>query len=577
MRAIFFFLVGFLLTASLAAETLTIQNIHGSDRQASVLNQEIVTEGIVTLVLANGFWIQATSSAEDRAGLAVFTDTVPTVARGERIRARGRIESRRPENRPADLATTLLVEPDIEILASGQSLPEPVLIGPGGLRVPARLAPEDFEEPLRPEHNAIDFWARLLGMRVRLTTNRVVGPTSRFLDTWVIADESHRNLGRHGTVAVQPDDFNAARILIQTNPLLVPTFPEPASVGDHFAAVTGIVDYRFGNFRIIAEHALQLVPGEREPVQGRLHGDADHLLIASYNVENLNPVIEDISRVRSPRDVDDAIGSGRVAELARHIAVVMNAPDIIALQEVQDGDGAEDSELVSAGRTLTALVGAIVEAGGPAYEWIDLPPERNADGGQPGGNIRNAYLYNPERVQLRAERTERISGRAFSNSRKPVVAEFTFNSRPLVLINNHFAAKGGSEPLFGQNQPPEESRADQRKAQARAILRYASGLDKTRRDGLVVLGDLNDHWFSQPLNLLTRNEAVPLHNPVTDLPPEERFTYIFQGNAQAIDHILVSRALQSAAELEILPVNSLDPRQASDHDPLVIRLFLPET
>ncbi len=574
-RKLILFCASLLCWISAAAEIRTIPEIHGSGNAPLVENREVTTEGVVTLVLANGFWVQAPAHADARAGLPVFTESVPTVARGDRVRLRGRVQQQRADNRPADLAVTLMIEPEIEIIASNQALPEPVRIGPGGLQVPARLAPDDFDGPLRPDHNAIDFWTRLLGMRVELEIHRVVGPTSRFLDTWVLIGDTHRNLGRHGTVAVQPEDFNPERILVQANPLLVPTFPEPARVGDRFERVAGIVDYSFGNFRILAEHALRLVPGEREHVQGRLRGDADHLLVSSYNVENLNPVVENISRVRSPRDVDDAIGSGRMAELARHIATVMNAPDIIALQEIQDGDGAEDSDLVSAERTLAALSEAIVEAGGPTYAWIDAPPERGADGGQPGGNIRNAYLYNPERVEHLADRTRRIEGRAFSDSRKPVVAEFRFNGQPLVLINNHFAAKSGSDPLFGQRQPPHERRASQRIAQAEALLRFAAGLDPTRRERLIVLGDFNDHWFSEPMNILTSDETVPLHNPVTELPPQERFTYIFQGNAQAIDHILISRALRPVTELEILPVNSLNPRQAADHDPLVARLHLP--
>lgn len=441
------------------------------------------------------------------------------------------------------------------------------------------LAPEDFDGPLQPEANAIDFWAALKGMRVELATNRVVGPTSRFHSTWLIAADEHRNLGRLGTVAVGPDDLNPERVLVQAHPLLIGDFPEPAWVGDRFAAVRGVVDYRFGDFRIMAEHALRLIPGERTEIPSRLVGDADHLLIASYNVENLGPHIENFSRVRSPRDVDDALGSGRMDEIARHIVEVMNAPDIVGLQEIQDGDGAEDTELVSAELTLIALTEAILRAGGPQYAWIDFPPERNADGGQPGGNIRNAFLYNPARVQLVAGSAQRIEGdeddRTFANSRKPVVAEFVFKGHPVLVVNNHFTAKSGSDPLFGTRHPRVERGADQRKAQARAILRFAAGLDEQRRDHLVVLGDLNDHWFSEPLNILTNGETVPLHNLVTKLPPEERFTFIFQGNAQAIDHILVGRALAPVSEFEILPVNSPNPRQAADHDPLVARFHLP--
>ena len=568
-------LTALLLSLSTAAEIRSIAEIHGDGHVPAAGGLEVTTEGIVTLVADNLFWIQTPGENHRRSGLGVETAGPPSVARGDHVRISGRIEQQRPENRPQDLSITRLLEPRIELIASGQPLPEPVRIGPGGRDIPSVLAPEHFDGPLAPEANAIDFWTALQGMRVELTTNRVVGPTSRFHSTWVIAADDHRKLGRLGTVAVGPDDLNPERIQVQAHPLLIGPFPEPAGVGERFAAVRGVVDYRFGDFRILAEHALRPMPADRPVIQGRLSGDAEHVLIASYNVENLNPHIENPSRVGSPRDVDDAIGSGRMDEIARHIAQVMNAPDIIGLQEIQDGDGAEDTEEVSAELTLLALTEAIVRAGGPQYEWIDFPPERNADGGQPGGNIRNVFLYNPERVQRVADSAQRIEGRAFSDSRKPVVSEFIFNGQPLVVINNHFAAKSGSDPLFGTRHPRVERRASQRTAQAEAILRFGAGLDEQRRVRLVVLGDLNDHWFSEPLEILTGNEDVPLHNLVTDLPPEERLTYIFQGNAQAIDHILVSRALAPVSELEILHVNSPNPRQAADHDPLLARIRLP--
>lgn len=563
-----------LVLASLVAQAQSIPELHGPGRTPPLASQIVTTEGIVTLVLEDRFWIQS-PGVVSRGGLLIITENKPAVRRGDRIAARGTLEHFVPENRRSDLGVTRLVGAHIEVISSDHPLPEPITIGADGLTIPTRLAPASFGTDLQPDQSAIDFWTALTGMRVALPVSRVVGPTSRFLETWVIASDEHRNLGSYGTVAARPGDFNAERILIQSNPLLLPVFPDPARVGDLLAPLTGVVDYRFGNFRIIAEHAVRRIPHAPAAVSNTLVGDDNHLLIASYNVENLNPWVEDFGRVRSARDVDDAIGSGRMAEIARHIALLMNAPDIIGLQEIQDGDGAEDSALVSADRTLNALTNSIVEAGGPRYRWIDLPPEANSDGGQPGGNIRNVFLYNPARVGLIADSAQRLDGPAFINSRKSLIAEFTFNGRTVVVINNHFASKGGSDPLFGSRQPPLEGDADQRMAQAEAVMDFAATLRTEKREHLVVLGDLNDHWFSSPLSVLTGDSALPLINLIENQPTNERFTYVFQGNAQAIDHILVSEALGEVSQLGLLPINSLDPRQAADHDPLVVRLFLP--
>ncbi len=51
----------------------------------------------------------------------------------------------------------------------------------------------------------------------------------------------------------------------------------------------------------------------------------------------------------------------------------MRSPDIVGLQEVQDGSGSTDDGVTSAAATLQMLVDEIVAQGGPNYEFIDNP------------------------------------------------------------------------------------------------------------------------------------------------------------------------------------------------------------
>ncbi len=104
-----------------------------------------------------------------------------------------------------------------------------------------------------------------------------------------------------------------------------------------------------------------------------------------------------------------------MARIGAHIAINLASPDIVALQEIQDNNGAEPGQVVAADQTYAALIAAIQAAGGPTYAFIDLHPRQDAEGGQPGGNIRNGYLYNPQRVQLIEDSPERFDDPA-SNS-----------------------------------------------------------------------------------------------------------------------------------------------------------------
>ena len=66
---------------------------------------------------------------------------------------------------------------------------------------------------------------------------------------------------------------------------------------------------------------------------------------------------------------------------------------------------------------------------------------------------------------------------------------------------------------------------------------------------------------------------------IETLPPNERYSYVFEGNSQVLDHIMVSGNLlnhaAAAAGYDIVHVNSEFIDQASDHDPQLVRLTMP--
>ena len=66
-----------------------------------------------------------------------------------------------------------------------------------------------------------------------------------------------------------------------------------------------------------------------------------------------------------------------------------------------------------------------------------------------------------------------------------------------------------------------------------------------------------------------------LENLVLTLRKPERYTYVFEGNSQVLDHILASRRLYRAlSAYDVVHVNSEFAEQASDHEPQVARFEL---
>ena len=129
----------------------------------------------------------------------------------------------------------------------------------------------------------------------------------------------------------------------------------------------------------------------------------------------------------------------------------------------------------------------------------------------------------------------------------------------------------------------EEATEPRRNAQAAWNAAIAQELLGEHPDALLaVIGDLNSYYDSLPIQTL---EESGLTNLFDTLDPEERYTYIYEGNSQVLDHILVNDALLDLlTHFEVLHSNadfslpfSTDTSlfHKSDHDPVIATFVLP--
>ena len=197
---------------------------------------------------------------------------------------------------------------------------------------------------------------------------------------------------------------------------------------------------------------------------------------------------------------------------------------------------------------------------------------------RPGGEASTPVAVLPTR---RGPRLSVSPGRidpgnsAFASSRKPLAGEFRWDGERIFVVANHFNAKGGDQPLFGRFQPPARPSDVQRHGQSTAVRMFADAvLASDPRAKVVVLGDINDFEFSETVNLLVGDDSL-VDLPRT-LPADERYAYVFEGNSQTLDQILVSDYLLSRFPLvyDVVHVNAEFADQASDHDPSVARIDL---
>ncbi|MFB8237964.1 lamin tail domain-containing protein [Kitasatospora purpeofusca] len=568
-----------------------IRGIQGAARTSPLAGQQVTgVPGVVTAVGPSGYWFQDPQPDADPAtseALYVYTAGAPGVAVGDSVQVGGTVSEYRPGGTggTTNLTVTELTAPTTAVLAHNAALPAATLVGAGGRVPPAAVisgvTTGDVETAggFQPATDGLDFWESLEGMRVQLNNAAVVGPRASVGEIPVVPQGSTTRTARGG-ILLQAADGNPERVLLDD--ALAPT--PAANVGDTLSGATvGVLDYSFGNFKLLVTATPTVLPGglAQETTAAPAAGE---LSTATFNVENLAP--------SDPQAKFDGLAAAVVTNL--------RSPDLIALEEIQDNSGATDNGVVAADQTLAKLTAAITAAGGPAYSYRQLNPVNDQDGGQPGGNIRQVFLYRTDRglsftdrpgagsttadsvvnnggVPALAYSPGRIdpTNTAFNASRKPLAGEFRWNGRPVFVIANHFNSKGGDQPLFGRYQPPARPSETQRHAQATAVKTFTDQiLAVDPNAAVIVLGDLNDFEFSRTTDLLTAGGSL-VDLPRT-LPLAERYTYVYEGNSQVLDHILISPALAARAySYDIVHLNSEFATQLSDHDPQVVRIPLP--
>lgn len=611
------------ITDNDAGAATLIHDIQGSTHISPRAGQAVNNvPGIVTALRGNGFWIQDPNpDANDNTseGIFVFTSTAPTVAVGNAVSINGTVQEFRANVQ--NLSITQLISPVITTLSTGNALPAPIVISSqaGARQIPTNVISNDFPadgdvelSTFDPTEDGLDFYETLEGMRVQINNPVTTGLRSANGELYVIADAGAGATGvnaRGGITisganttdiasAITNSDFNPERL--QIDDVLYGTGNTPnVNVGTKLNTIIGVVSYDFQSYEILPSIAPTVsasnVPLTKETTT--LAPTLNQLTIASFNVENLAG--------SEPQAKYDG--------LAGAIKNNLQSPDIIALEEIQDNNGATNDAVVDAATTLNRLISAITAAGGPTYEYRQINPVDDQDGGQPGGNIRVGLLFNPARVQFvdrpgggsttnttvsdvgglprlsaspgriidtNPGEADSYPGDDFTATRKPLVGEFTFNGQPVYVIVNHFSSRGGSGALSQRFQPPVQAEQGRREEQAKVVNAFVDQLLAVNATtNVVVLGDFNEFQFLPALQYLKGNvggETPVLTNLIETLPPQERYTYTFDGNAQALDYILASTAMTSKLDaFDAVHINAEFTDQLSDHDPSVARFTFP--
>ncbi len=597
-----------------AQPNVTIMQIQGAAHTSPFEGVNVTTTGVVTAVAFGGYYVQdpvgdGNPNTSDGMFVRQFGG-IPNV--GDFVQLTDAIQESVPGGcSTGNLSTTRMNFPTVVNMGPGPAV-APVVIGASGRVPPAVdvISSDELSVNLQPSFcpggggtstfdpafDGIDFYESLEGMLVTIENPVAVSATrtfSPFASEMFTLTNNGANIApvgartARGGINLQPSptntgDQNPERVQIQFDPTISGGASVPAiTVGDTLGNVTGVVGYSFGNFEVNATGQVTFTPGGLGLETTSLVGTKDEVAVASYNVLNL---------AAAPQD------NSQRATLAGHVVNNLGAPDVIALQEIQDNNGTtggSGNTVTDATQTLQDLVDAISAAGGPSYSFFDVAPVANTSGGVPGGNIRNAFLYNADRVKLVdfVSLTPSVltslgvsDPSAFFGTRNPLMATFKFRGKEFTVINNHLTSRFGSTPVFGGPQPFTQAGETERAAQTGALNEvvdvllagaHGNAIHASESGRIMVVGDLNTMEFTDDIaDILpgTGPDKV-LTNLIDGLTDDNVYTFNFEGNSQVLDHMLVTDNILATAQFDIVHVNVDFPRVSSavgsDHEALV--------
>jgi predicted extracellular nuclease len=590
--------------------THTIAQVQGSGSLSPLAGSTVTTNGIITGIKTNGFFIQMAQGDNDATtsdAVFVFTSSTPSASLsvGSEVCVRGTVTEFVPAADPGSPALTEITSPVVTLLSVGNSLPEAVTISTSQLMPTGGLYQlERFE-----------------GMRVQVPSLTVVAPTQGSV-TEASATATSSGLF-YGVITGTPRPFREPGLILPDllpagAPCCIPRWdanPEIIGVASRGLAggttidvatnavltnVTGPLDFTRRYYTInldaatppaVSNNNLTAIP---VPLP-----DQSEFTVANLNIERFFDVVNDPA-TSDPVLTQQAFDN-RLTKLSLAIRTILHSPDIL---------GVEEAENLTTLQAIADKVNADAVAAGsvnPGYQAF-------LEEGNDIGGIDVGFLVKTSRVNvvsvMQYGKTDTYINAATGqseilNDRPPLVLRATINTTigtpfPVTVIVNHLRS------LIDIEDPTSGPRIRaKREAQAEYLASLIQGFQtEDTAANIVVVGDFNAYQFSDgyvdvigvikgapvPANQVL-TPPVDLVNPdlinlIDTYDAAQRYSYVFDGSGQVLDHVLINQNLTDAfsrfsiAHLnadfpEVLRTDPNRPERISDHDAPVAYFKLP--
>jgi predicted extracellular nuclease len=559
--------------ARCGTDALNMSAIQGSGPASPMAGETVTVEGVITMDSRHqggwrGFYLQQPDGNTDNNpqtsdALFIYTDRAGGEV-GTRVRVTGRVKEYHG-------LTELTRVSDLSVCGPGE-LPAPI---PVTLPWPGGKPPEHLENmhiqvtsplTLIGHYGFARYGELILADRPQVTPTEILPP----------GPEARKLAGQQALNRLHLDDGNSTR---NPDPLPWPASllaaGEPVRAGDRLGGLTGILDYRFGHWRLQPSKKPELVrqtarpdpPPEKSP---------DTLRVVTLNLENLF----------NGNGKGAGFANSRGARNAREFAAQLSR--VTATLKAMDADVIAAVEVENDGYDSTSAIAGLAAALGPQWSFVATPGATGTDA------IRTDLLYRTDRAQPLGE-PERLNGGEAGYRGRPAVAQLfrpagEENSKAMRVVVAHFKSKacGGATGADRDQKDGQGCYARRRTEAAGALAQWLASLPQPANfAGNLVTGDLNSYAREQPIRRLEQAGLVNLvrsrHPCDADNCPYTSYRY--QGRKGSLDYNLASESLSrrvtdagvwaiNAEEFPAigyrgpLPSPADAPWRSSDHNPL---------
>lgn len=588
----------------------TIAEIQGSGSTSPLDTQTVSVRGVVTGLKFNGFFIQSEEGTDDgdpatSEGIFVFTSSAPpsTVKLNRLVDVTGVVHEFVPSADPVQRPVTEITAPTVFLVNTGVALPAPVVLGA------ANTLPDGGLEQLE----------RFEGMRVQVDSMTVTGPTLGSVNEQNATGSSNgvfygvitgvarpfREPGIEipnplpdGAPATVPRfDGNPERLQVDANGQTGATGFEVAA-GDVVTGIVGPLDYSFRTYLILPDPATPPVVFHNTAPKGVKNPGPNQFTVGAANLERFFDTADDPG-TGEPVLTPTAFAN-RLNKVSLFIRNILKTPDILGVEEVEN---------LTTLQAIAARVNADAVANGdPDPQYQAFLEEGNDIGGiDLGALVKMSRLSVVDVTQVGKDSVyinPNNNQPELLNDRPSLVVRATVpngsETFPLTVIVNHLRSLSGVEDPVDGNRV-----RTKRQKQAEELANLIQDRQAAHPDEAIIsVGDYNAFQFNDGLvdsigtikGTPAPADQVTLASPdlvdpdLEDLvelaPPDQRYSFVFDGNAQELDHILVTGNLlprfdsieygRSNADFPETARNDPNsPARISDHDPVLAYFNLP--